>query len=147
MLGFGALPDGALESVLLSVLLVIRDGESRGIGYIAPLLASELPPVVTYPADNISRRRDMLVGDGATGRTPSTSPSAGTDMNTFDMITHSSRASPPSRATHRHRLYQAGRATSNPRAPRAGPTRTCTSAVRTRYLVFVRPVVPHHKAF
>lgn len=86
MLGFDALPDGALGPVLLSVLLVIRDGESRGIGYRS--VARELPPV----------------GDGAPGRTPPTSPSAGTDMNTFDMITHSSRASPPSRATHRHKL-------------------------------------------
>ena len=87
MLGFDALPDGALELVQLSVLLVIRDGdsESRGIGYCS--VARALPPV----------------GDGA-GRTPPTSPSAGTDMNTFDMITHSSRASPPSRATHRHKL-------------------------------------------
>ena len=59
MLGFDALPDGTLGPVLLSVLLVIRDGKSRGIEYRS--VARELPPV----------------GDGA-GRTPPTSPSAGT---------------------------------------------------------------------
>ena len=47
MLGFDALPDGALGPVLLSVLLVIRDGESRGtrIGYcsVARERAGHLP--------------------------------------------------------------------------------------------------------